>query len=567
MYYSGLMVVNYERQQKDLLLKEIMNVSDNNIISMFYERQNPYQVIKELSYYIGNSTVDLENIHPARQDRDLIAFSNDDAQYIRKEIQINNEDLYFLSLYVMAYDSQKEQTEYIIKKLEGLLQSRGIQTKRSYFRQEQIYFSCLPLFLQPKEVQLTTKRNVLTNGMLATYPFFTSALLDEGGVFVGINAYNNSLIFLDRFETKKYKNANLCIFGTSGAGKSYFAKTLVLRSRLLGIEQYIIDPDREYDHICESLQGLYIKIGTTSETYLNILDIRKESIEQEGKGYLATKMTRLLGFFHLMYHGQEEEKELLEEKLIECYAQKGITFDDSSLYQKENEKFKTPKQMPILEDLYYLLEKEERLEGYRKKLIPFVKGSLQFFNHHTNVQWENKLIVADIYDLGEENITYGMYLFTEFFWDCIKKDRKKNKIIYLDEIWKLIGITSNKEVASFIYKIFKTIRKYGGSAVAITQDISDLFSLENGTYGKSILNNTSIKALFELEQENMILLQKYMSLSEKERIEIKTLKTGECLLMAGENHVLAKVITSQEEHKIIEGGIKNEEGNNSFGKS
>ena len=152
--------------------------------------------------------------------------------------------------------------------------------------------------------------------------------------------------------------------------------------------------------------------------------------------------------------------------------------------------------MPLLEDLFNILKKDKRTKKFQIKLIPFVKGSLNFFNNYTNVELNNKLIIGDIYELGEENIKYGMYLFTELFWDKIKKNRKVKKAIYFDEIWRLIGVTSNKEVASFIYKIFKTIRKYGGSGVAITQDISDLFSLENGTYGKSILNNSSIKTFF-----------------------------------------------------------------------
>ena len=165
---------------------------------------------------------------------------------------------------------------------------------------------------------------------------------------------------------------------------------------------------------------------------------------------------------------------------------------------------------------------------------------------------ENKLIIADVYELGEDNLKYGMYIFTELFWDKIKKDRNSRKAIYMDEIWRLIGVTSNKEVASFIYKIFKTIRKYGGSAVAITQDISDLFSLDKGTYGKSILNNSSIKMFFSLEEENIMLLEKYTTLSEKEKIEIKSLKRGECLLFAGSDHILTKIETDDNEKLFIQ---------------
>ena len=250
----------------------------------------------------------------------------------------------------------------------------------------------------------------------------------------------------------------------------------------------------------------------------------------------------------------EEEKALLEEKLIETYRLKGITFDDKSLYKKKQ--FKDSKNMPILEDLYNVLEKDKRTQKFKIKLIPFVKGSLSFFNKHTNVEINNKLIVADVYELGEENLKFGMYLFTELFWDRIKKERKEKKAIYLDEIWRLIGITSNKEVASFIYKIFKTIRKYGGSSVAITQDVSDLFSLEKGAYGKSILNNSNIKAFFSLEEENIKILSENTNLSEKEKVEIKALKRGECLMFVGDDHILTKIEASDREKQIVEGKSK-----------
>ena len=253
----------------------------------------------------------------------------------------------------------------------------------------------------------------------------------------------------------------------------------------------------------------------------------------------------------------EEEKAIIEEKIIEMYKSKGIIFDDDSLYKDKiinGERkivFKESQDMPILEDLYNILGDTEETKIFKTKLIPFVKGSLKFFNHITNIKINSKLIVADIYELGEENIKYGMYVFIELFYDLIKKDRNIKKAIYLDEIWRLIGVTSNRYVASFIYKIFKTIRKYGGSAVAITQDVYDLFSLDNGTYGKSILNNSSIKTFFSLEEENIKVLSEYSNLSEKEKIEIKTLKRGECLMFVGDEHILTRIESDEYEKNII----------------
>ena len=562
-FYSTLIITNYFREQTDLILKSIIDTNINLNISIFYEKQDTYKTIRDLTYHIGNVGVDLKENNQNRQDIEIAAFTYNDAKYIRKEIQVNNEELYFLYIYVTTFSSDLKELEYLLNKLEGILQGKGLQTRRAYFRQEQAFLTSLPIMNNSIELKEAAKRNVLTNGLVATYPFISSAIFDEEGIFIGTNIYNNSLVFIDRYNTQKYKNANICIFGTSGAGKSFYTKLLILKNRLLRIEQYIIDPDREYGSLCNAFEGTMIKIGPNSETYINIFDIRQESIEDDENGYLANKIGKLIGFFNLIFGNlDEEEKAILEEKIIELYALKGITFEDETLYKKDEKKisikpiFKDTYDMPILEDFYELLGKTENTKKFQIKLIPFVKGSLKFFNHYTNIQLDNLLIVADIYELGEDNLKYGMYLFTDLFWDKIKKDRNQRKAIYLDEIWRLIGVTSNKEVASFIYKIFKTIRKYGGSSVAITQDISDLFSLEEGTYGKSILNNSEIKTFFALEEENIKVLEKYTNLSEKEKIEIKSLKRGECLMFIGNEHILTKIEAADFEKEIIQGGIK-----------
>ena len=549
-FYSGIIIVNYYREYNELILKSLIETNINMNISMFYEKQDTSKTIKELTYNIGNVGVELKQSSENRQDIDIAAFTYNDAKYIRKEIQLNNEEIYFFYIYLNIFSKDKKELEYNLDKIEGILQSKGLQTRRTNFRQEQIFTSCLPLFDNNEDLKQIGKRNILTSGLISTYPFLSSSIVEEKGIYIGNNMYNNSLILIDRYNTNKYKNANMCIFGTSGAGKSFYTKLLILRNTLLGIEQYVIDPEREYNNISKKLNGTIIKLGPTSENYINIFDIRKESIEENEHGYLATKIGKLIGFFNLIFGElNEEEKAILEEKIIETYKNKKITFNDKSLYKKG--KFKTTKDMPILEDLYNNLN-DEKTKKFKIKLIPFIKGSLKFFNNYTNIELNKKLIIADVYEVGEENMKYGMYLFTELFWDKIKINRKIKKAIYLDEIWRLIGVTSNKEVAKFIYKIFKTIRKYGGSSVAITQDISDLFSLENGAYGKSILNNSSIKTFFSLEEENIKVLSQYSNLSEKEKIEIKSLRRGECLTFVGDEHILINIASSDFEKEIIE---------------
>lgn len=567
-FYSGIIFANYNRENTEILLKKIIDTNINMNISIFYEKLDSYKTIRDLTYHIANVGVDLKEGKTGATDVEIAAFTYNDAKYIRKEMQINNEDAYFLYIYLEIFSKEEKEQEYLLNKVEGILQSEGIQTKRANFRQEQNFLACMPFMINHKDIKKASRRNVLTSGLIGTYPFISSSIFDDEGIFYGTNIYNNSLIFIDRYSEEKYKNANMCIFGTSGSGKSFFTKLQILRNRLLGIEQYVIDPDREYTKIAENLEGTVIKIGSSAETYINVLDIRQESIEDE-KGYLATKISRLIGFFNLIFGNlDEEEKAILEEKIIKCYEEKGITFDDETLYKNEKDKisikpiFKESKDMPILEDLYNILGEDERTKKMQIKLIPFVKGSLKFFNNYTNINLEDSLIIADIYEIGEENLKYGLYLFTEFFWDRIKRDRTTKKAIYLDEAWRLIGITSNKHVANFIYKIFKTIRKFGGSSIAITQDISDLFSLEDGVYGKSIINNSSNKIFFSLEEENISILEQYTKLSEKEKIEIRTLKRGECLIFAGDEHLLTKVECAEIEKNMIED--KKDENSNSI---
>lgn len=573
LFYASLIIVNYYREQTDLLLKNLIETNINMNISVFYEKQDPYKTIKDLTYHIGNVGVELKSSNDNRQDIDIAAYTYNDAKYIRKEMQVNNEDLYFLYIYINLYSDNINELEYNLNKIEGISQSKGMQSRRANFRQEECFLACLPLMENKEIIKDAARRNILTSGLLSTYPFISSTIFDKNGIFIGTNIYNDSLVFIDRYDTKKYKNANICIFGTSGAGKSFYTKLLILRYKLLGINQYIIDPEREYNNLCERLKGTQVKIGPNSQTYINILEIRKESIEDGESGYLATKIGKLIGFFNLIFGElNEEEKALIEEKLILTYKRKNINFDDKSLFKnikknnKNKEIFKSEREMPILEDLYNVLGEDQKTKKFKTKLIPFVKGSMRFFNNYTNIELNNNLIVADIYDLGEENLKYGMYLFTDIFWDKIKENRNERKAIYLDEIWRLIGVTSNKEVASFIYKIFKTIRKYSGSSVAITQDISDIFSLDNGTYGKSILNNSSIKTFFALEEENIKILSEFTNLSDKEKVEIKSLKRGECLMFVGEDHILTKIESSDFEKEILEGENINEKSNNSNGR-
>lgn len=226
--------------------------------------------------------------------------------------------------------------------------------------------------------------------------------------------------------------------------------------------------------------GTLIDFKTKS---INVMDIRKSSREGE-ESYLENKLGKLKAFFKIIFNNiTAEEESFLEDILIECYKRKNITFEDESLYKKVNNKFvfKESTDMPRLLDVYELIGKDNRLKKFKSILKPYVSGSMKYLNSYTNVDLDNYIVVSDVYGIEEKDLPTVMYIITEFYWDKIKEDRSKKKILYLDEVWRLIN--RGKETAEFVFKLFKTIRKYGGAATAITQDINDFFSLDNGKFG------------------------------------------------------------------------------------
>ena len=208
-FYSGLIIVNYYREQTDILLKNLIETNINMNISIFYEKQDSFKVIKDLTYHIGSVGVELKDSNQNREDIDIAAFTYNDAKYIRKEIQVNNEDIYFLYIYINIYSDDIKELEFFLNKIEGITQSKGMQTIRANFRQEELFLSCIPIMQNNKLIKDSAKRNILTSGLLATYPFISSTIFDQEGIFIGTNIYNNSLVFIDRYDTSKYKNANM----------------------------------------------------------------------------------------------------------------------------------------------------------------------------------------------------------------------------------------------------------------------------------------------------------------------------------------------------------------------
>ncbi len=560
MYYSGIIVTNYAAKQNIGWILPLFNVDFDVNVSMFYEKLNSTKVIRELTYYIGDIGGAIKTVSGNQQNIDVIKKSYEDAKYIRHQMQIEKEGLYNLCIYLWVFASNLEELKFNLSKLEGICYSIGLTTRKALFRQEQIFKAMLPICDNSKDLRESSARNVLTEGLISTYPFVSSEMYDIDGILIGENVQNGSLIVIDRFDSKKYKNPNMCVLGTSGAGKSFFVKLMLLRNRYLGISQFVIDPDGEYCKVCNKLKGIYIKLGNNNENYINIMEIRENAFsdDEEVKGYLLDKIVKLKPFFALIFKNMlYEESILLEEKIVECYLKKGITFNDDSLYKENDDKlrvkrvFKSHDEMPILEDLYKCLIEDERAKKLAIQLMPYISGSMSFFNHYTNVDLDNKLIVADISKLEKDALVISMYLIIEMFWDRIKQNRGEKKIIYIDEAWRLIGNSGNFETAEFVYKMFKSIRKFGGAATLITQDVSDFFSLDSGKYGKAIINNSSLKFILQLEEEDINILKDVISVSDEEVFKIKNFDRGYGLLLSNKNRVIAKIVSNKSEYNLI----------------
>ena len=392
-----------------------------------------------------------------------------------------------------------------------------------------------------------SKRNVLTTGAASCYPFTSYEMCDDNGILLGVNKHNNSLIIVDIFDSRVYKNANIAILGTSGAGKTFTLQLMALRMRRKGIQVFIIAPlkGHEFHRACSNIGGQFISISPASQNCINIMEIRKadKSVDDllDGPGteksLLAAKIQRLHTFFSLLIPDMShEERQLLDDAMICTYGTKGITHDNASLEQPKNPG--CYKEMPILGDLYEILAASPETKRLANILNRLVNGSARSFNQQTNVALDNKYIVLDISELTGDLLTVGMFVALDFVWDKAKENRTAEKAIFVDECWQLIGASSNRQAAESVLELAKTIRGYGGSLVCATQDLNDFFALDDGKYGKGIINNSKTKILLNLEEEEAQRVQGVLHLSEAELMEITHFERGSALISTNNNRAV-----------------------------
>ncbi len=446
------------------------------------------------------------------------------------------------------------------REMKKLLVSQDLAVSACSFREEQAFLSALPLTSLEKHLFGRSKRNVLTAGAASCYPFTAFELCDDNGILLGTNKINNSLVIVDIFNSKVYKNANMAILGTSGAGKTFTMQLMALRMRRKGIQVFIVAPlkGHEFHRACKNIGGEFIQISPASKNCINVMEIRPAdtSVDEllEGgaleKSALASKIQQLHIFFSLLIPDMNhEERQLLDEAMIKTYNKKGITHDNTSLDDPKNPG--QYREMPILGDLYEVLVSSPETKRLANILNRLVHGSARSFNQQTNVDLSNKYTVLDISELSGDLLTAGMFVAVDFVWDKAKENRTMEKAIFIDECWQLIGGGGNSLAAEYVLEIFKIIRGYGGSAICATQDLNDFFALEGGKYGKGIINNCKTKVVLNLEDEEAQRVQDVLHLSEAEVMEITHFERGNGLISSNNNNITVEFKCSDLEKSLI----------------
>ena len=560
-YYAYLLVPadGYKPQVTAGWLSLLVNAGDGIDLDMFLTRQPKDQMIRKLGQQLRINRSKIREASDTNTDFDDL---NDAIRsgYFLKEGMGNNEDFYYLNLLITVTADNVEDLEWKCAEMKKLMLSQDMDATPCSFCEEQAFLSSLPLAFIEKRLFERSKRNVLTLGAASCYPFTSYEMCDDNGILLGVNKHNNSLIIVDIFDSRVYKNANMAILGTSGAGKSFTMQLMATRMRRKGIQIFIIAPlkGHEFHRACRNIGGEFIQISPASKNCINVMEIRKvdksvdELLDGPGveKSLLAAKIQRLHIFFSLLVPDMtHEERQLLDDAMIRTYALKGITHENTSLEDPDNPgSYRT---MPILGDLYEVLKQSTETKRLANIINRLVNGSAKTFNQHTNVSLDNKYTVLDISELTGDLLTVGMFVALDYVWDKAKENRTEEKAIFIDECWQLIGANSNRLAAEFVLEIFKIIRGYGGSAICATQDINDFFALEDGKYGKGIINNAKTKILLNLEDEEARRVQSLLHLSEAEVMEITHFERGNGLISTNNNNVTVEVKCSQLEKELI----------------
>ncbi len=502
-------------------------------VSMFVYPVESAHVMK----YLRKRLTQLRSQYAINRDKWLISDPHLDAQIQDvEELQVSltrgQEKYFHFGLYITTYAESEEDLRKLTNTLDVMLAGRNILTKQAFLRAEQGFIATAPFARD----EVNVFRNISTKGLSTTFPFSSSSLSQDDGIFYGVNTHNNSLIIFDRFRTE---NANMCVFAKSGWGKSFAIKLEILRSLMLGTDVIVLDPENEYKPLVETVWGTYLNINLNSDEHINPFDLPrslKDTDAQPGD-LLRGAVVNMLGMMHLMLGViTPGEEAILEKAIITTYSLKGITMSDDSIEGKE---------VPLMKDLYSVLQTMDGAKGLVDRLEKYVFGVFAgVFSRPTNVDLKEGLVVFSVRDLDDILRPIAMYILLNFVWNTVRSSQKKRMLV-VDEAW---NVMQYEDSAKFLFGLVKRARKYGLGITTITQDVEDFMTNQ---YGKAIVTNSSIQLLLKQSPASIDVLQDTFKLTEQEKYILLNASVGTGLFFAWGEHVGIQILSSYFEEKII----------------
>jgi type IV secretory pathway VirB4 component len=528
-----IFIIAYPRYLHSNWFSPIINIDMPIDISMFVHPVDTYDILKTLkkSATQVESQIQIEQSQGIIRDPSLET-AQQDIDELRDKLQQGTEKFFRFSLYITAYGDSEQAVTKSIKAIEAILEAQLVYVKPAVFKSEQGFNSSLPL----ANDELDVGTNMNSSPLSTTFPFVSSTLSSNAGILYGINRHNNSLIIFDRFQME---NANMVVFAKSGAGKSYTVKLEVLRSMMIGTDVIIIDPENEYRHLCDTVEGTFIKISLNSPNHLNPFDLPKVGEDDDPEDILRNNIANLLGLLHIMLGSiTPEEDSVLDRAIHETYSIRDITAEvDFNTLSKDA--------FPTMSDLYQVLRSLDGGEVLAIRLEKYTEGIFAgFLNHATNIRVDNQLVVFNIRDMEEELRPVAMYIVLQFIWNEMRTNMKR-RLVLVDEAWVMMKY---EDAASFLFGLAKRCRKYFTGLTTITQDVNDFLS---SRYGKAIVTNSSLQLLLKQSPAGIDVISDTFYLTNQEKFLLLESNVGEGIFFAGTNHVAIKVIASYSEDQII----------------
>lgn len=540
-------------------LAPLVEAGEGVNVSFSFTRQNREKILSKIAQTTMLNRSRMRDVGDTRQDYEELDSAITSGLYLKDVMNRQGEDFYYMHTLIEVVADDPDTLEQRVTAMEKLCVSADMIARRCDYANEQGFLSTLPLVALDADIERKSRRNALTTGVAAAFPFVSYEHSDRNGIFLGLNLYNKSPVFLDPYDDYKYTNGNWWIGGNSGAGKSVTLQCLAGRLREQGKRVVCVIPKKghEFRPNCEQLGGLYLRLSPSSRDCPNIMAIRRKTLDayagiQElaarDDSVLADKISRLIIWYSLQKKNlTEEDKNYLDASLVECYDRYGITFDNASVVD-ENGAFK---EMPIIPDWYNVLLEKAETKHLAVVLTQYVTGSAAAMGRRNHISIDNKYIVLDTSGMPDDLILPGIYWAIDVANDIIMNAGGELSALIADELWSLVGAGSNPLAAAYVQEMVKTIRGLGGIAITSTQGMQDLFSLEGGKYGKGILDSSRIKFVMQMEEQEARLIQQILNLSEEEVRQITRFRRGEGLLCIGYNHVPVAFHVTKKEYDAI----------------